>query len=56
MSVTVEFLDARIRGIGHIEGSLFISAESERAGKMPLRGSPPGLKKRSVGKKDVDIA
>src|ERR1700688_3455878 len=56
MPMTVELHDARVRGIGHIENALFVDADAQRAGKMPLGGAPPGLEKCSIGEKDVDAA
>ena len=52
----VEFLNARVRGIGRIESALFVDADAQRPGKMPLSGAAPGLEKCSIGKEDMDAA
>src|SRR5580704_19076875 len=56
MPVVVDFQHAGIGGIGHIESSLFVGAYAQRAGKVALRVAVPGLKKRSVRKKNMDRA
>jgi len=54
--VIVELHDARVRGIGRIDSALFIDANSQRAGKMPLGGGAPGLEESSIGEEDEDAA
>lgn len=56
MPAVVELQDARMRRIGDIQRALLIGGYAQRAGKMALRGGPPGLKKRPIGEKDVNVA
>ena len=56
MAAIAEFLDARIRRIGHVEVTLVIDAKSEWPRKMFLRRAVPGLQKSSIREKDKDLS